>query len=108
MNAYVRHFAEDDFVRDLSGDLTHLFHLTTVAGIDAAEMVAPVLNGSALVSLHTSRCGDRLQHRLTLTGLDPAGARDLAGRLSDLPGIRHVTVEHVIGRQELRGSAVPC
>ena len=101
MNALTRHFpAEDDFVRDLPGELSHLVHITATDLVDTTAAIgfAILAFGAPVASSRISRCGDRLQQRLIIGGADPSQVRALARHLADLPGIDHVKVEHVISR----------
>lgn len=100
MNAFVRHVpAEDDFVRDLSGELIHILHVSAMAGSDTAMVMSCLsASGAGLGQVRTSRCGERMTHRLRVTHLDPSAARHLAGRLAALPGVCEARVEHLIAR----------
>ena len=92
-------FQEDGFDFLIPGArLVHVITVVTDAKIDAALEILKVvkLSGANLEGLSTSRYGQRLDHRLRVSGIGTEKARAVSRHISELAGIRTASIDHHI------------
>lgn len=78
-------------------------HVLTVISHDRLRATVTILSlldatGARLTALRVTRVDERLEHRITVSGLRPHEARELSRHLSVLPSVRCALVEHQISR----------
>ena len=100
--------ADDEFDRLFPGST--LTHLLTVVSRDQLGVAIEALSairalGGGLDALRLTRVGNKMEHRLRVTGLRPHQARTLSSRLAAAPAVERASVEHQIMRVATPGSA---
>ncbi len=78
------------------GQLSHVFRVATEQDVAPMIQMLQVLAaaGGRLRGSRTAACGAGMDHRLEVSGLRLAEARDLADSLSRVAGVRFLGVEH--------------
>lgn len=94
--------ADDELARAFPGcAFAHVVTVVSRSGLSVTMDILSAMNDldAALDWLRLIRIGEKLEHRLRVTGLSPAQARLLVTRLSAMAGIERAVVEHQLLRQ---------
>lgn len=93
--------ADDELARAFPGcSFTHVLTVVSRGQLGVTMDILTAIQELAgdLDWLRLTRVGEKLEHRLRLTGLSPAQARLLSNRLDAMAGIERAIVEHQILR----------